>query len=313
MKKLDLKLAVIALLAGATGAQAQLTQPYLLPHYGAADGTPESVTGFSAAHQFRHSGLGTEGQSQEERDSSSASAGSEKEQRSSFEILPDYGSFSTKITKGDTYSLPLYANFKINDRIGLNVTLPVEYTEYRLPFGSLKTYSFSLNVGVPIKVLKREKGEAWNWVVTPGLGGSGAFADDPPSSQNILVQGGLTSLLSYQGSCFTLSMGNQISAYHTVNKTGAYDFTTDIDQQILRNGLKLSVPFGGRWVAEAYGIHTQFLEPGYLDYYYTFGGSLGYHMSGSKKNSYVKIGAYGELGDQGYRAAHLHVGTGWKF
>ena len=30
-------------------------------------------------------------------------------------------------------------------------------------------------------------------------------------------------------------------------------------------------------------------------------------------SSYVKIGAYTELGDQGYRAAHVNVGTGWKF
>jgi hypothetical protein len=167
-------------------------------------------------------------------------------------------------------------------------------------------------VGLPIRVLIRDEHHPLAWTVTPSGGVSGDWSDDPPSSTTYVGQGGATSMLSYECEHFTVSMGNQFTAFGTVDKSGAYKFAPDVDQQVLKNGLKVSVPFGRRWVVELYGIHTEFLQKFIMDRYFTVGGSVGYHLPKMKRGGYVKAGVYTDLGE-GFRAAHFQLGTGWKF
>lgn len=281
---------------------------YIQPHEASTDGVPTSSTAVSSTQLLTQGGFAAS-RSKDERQ---AAPGTEDNSRGSFDLTPDFGSFSTTGVKGDSYTLPLFANYKLTDRVGLNINLPVQYTEFRTAFGNLDVWDLTLNLGVPVKVIKRSKEQPLSWTVTPHGGLSGDIADDAGDSHTLIGQGGVTSLLSYETEYFTVSLGNQITCYETLSKSGSYKFSADVDQQVLKNGLKLSIPFGHRWVLDVYGIHTEFLQKYFLDRYYTIGGAVGYHLSSMKKNGYLKAGIYADLGEH-YRAAHLQFGTAWKF
>ena len=232
--------------------------------------------------------------------------------KGSFDITPDYGAFSAGAVKGSTYRLPLYANFKLSDRVGLSLNIPVQYTQFRTPVGKLNVWNVDPTVGVPIKVFKKTKELPLAWTVTPHAGAGVYFADDAGNSHTYIGHGGVTSMLGYENSHFTLSMANQITFFETISRSGSYSLTKAIHQEVLQNGLKLSAPFGRRWVGDIYAIDTEFLETAYLHRYVTIGASVGYHMARMKKGSYIKVGTYTELGS-GYRSIHFQFGTAWKF
>jgi hypothetical protein len=306
MKQLKACLLVALAWCGFSQSGRAQTSSFFQPHEAATDGTPVSATAVSSTATLHQSGL-AEGQSREEKQTTKEGA-----EKASFDITPDFGSFTAGIVKGNSYTLPLYAKYKLTDRVGLNFNIPVQYTEYRTPFGDLNVWGVTVNVGLPIRALIRDDKHPLAWTITPSAGATGDYADDPPSSTTYTGQGGITSMLSYENDHFTVSMGNQITAYTSLEKSGAYKFAGDVDQQIVKNGLKVSVPFGRRWVVEVYGIHTEFLQKFFMDRYFTVGGSVGYHLPSMKRGGYVKAGAYTDLGE-GFRAAHFQFGTGWKF
>jgi len=74
-----------------------------------------------------------------------------------------------------------------------------------------------------------------------GLAGGGS---NDYGAGSLLYIGGLTSLLSYDFGQFNLTMGNHLSAMKAISTdVGGYDVGGDLDQQILKNGLKLAMPF----------------------------------------------------------------------
>ncbi len=308
-------------------------QQLYYPHPASVQGFPISGISVSATHQLLQGGF-LDSLSHEEFDdyykgrsadeSSSATkpsgaadqvtseANSEADSRGRFDITPNYGAFTSPNLKGNTYTLPLYSTFKLTDRVGLSLNVPVQYTQFRSPLGELNVWNATATVGLPIKVIKKTKDLPFAWTITPHGGAGGYFADDTGNSHTFVGHGGLTSMVGYENRHFSISMANQITCYETISRSGSYDFTDAVHQEILKNGLKVSVPFGRRWVADAYGIHTRFLENAFMQEYVTVGASVGYHRPSMKKGSYLKIGTYTELGKT-YQSIHFQFGTGWKF
>lgn len=302
-------------------------------HPTSVEGLPYSGTSVSASHQLHQAGF-LDSMSREEYEfyeSDELDAGSkprtaakadfqagtdgnpsEPSERGNFEVVPTYGAFSSPQLKGDTYTLPAYASFKMTDRVGLNFNVPMQYTKFRGPGGELEVWNINVTVGVPIKVIKKIKESPFSWTVTPHAGAGGYYADDGEDSTTYVGHGGITSMLGFQNQRLAVSLANQITFYETIDRSGLYDFTRDINQKIWKNGLKISVPFAQRWVVDVYGIHTEFLENAFLDRYFTLGTSVGYHLARMKKGSYAKLGTYTELA-HGYQSIHLQFGTGWKF
>lgn len=290
-------------------------------HPAGLEGFPFSGTSIAADHQLRQAGF-LESLSRAELDayykaSASPDASSDKawdgsDERGSLDITPDYGSFKSPNLKGNTYTLPLYANYKLTQRIGLSLNLPVQYTQFRSPDGELDVWNVDATIGLPIKVIMKTKEMPFCWTITPHGGAGGYFADDTGSSHTFIGHGGLTSMLGYQNAHFAISMANQITFFETASRSGSYNFTDAVDQKVLKNGLKVSVPFCESWVADVYGIETEFLENTFLDRYVTVGASVGYHRASMKKGSYIKIGTYTELA-KSFQSIHFQFGTGWKF
>jgi hypothetical protein len=129
---------------------------------------------------------------------------------------------------------------------------------------------------------------------------------------------GLTSLLGYDFGWGELSMGNQLNHFESLEVTfGDYSFDPKLSTQIVKNGLKLGVPFAKRWYAEFYALDTEMLGESFMARYATVGGGIGYKFLGkpdsaNKKKGYLMVGAYANIGKE-FTGAHFQLGSGWKF
>lgn len=271
------------------------------------DGNPNSATARSAGDSYQNYGM-TFAETKEEKD-----ANKPNNDRVGFGIIADVGTFDANGIKGTVYSLPLFARFKLTDRVGLNLDIPLNYTEIE----GAKAFGIGLGVGVPVKVIPRAKDSPWYWQLTP-FGGANATGSKDLAAGGLLANGGLNSLLAYDFGVFSVSMGNHFSVHEGIPiGLGGYTFDSGVSQQILKNGLKLDVPIGKRWIFDVYAVHTKFLTAAALDQYVTVGGEIGYRLLGkadapNKKGGYIKFGLYADVGDN-YTSAHAQFGSGWKF
>ena len=314
----------LAALAGVAFSNTSLFAQYggYYPPQAALEGFPISGTSITADHELRQAGfleslshqeLNVNNSSSQADSSNSGMSQTDVNEHGSFDITPDYGAFkSSPNLSGNTYTLPLYANFKLSDRVGLNFNAPVTYTQFRSQAGGLDVWNPDLTIGLPVKVIKKTKELPLAWTVTPYGGAGGYYADDGNSSSTYVGHGGVTSMLGYETSRFSVSMANQITCYETMSRYGMYRGTPKVNQKIVKNGLKVSVPFCECWVVDVYGIRTDFLEHSYVPGYETVGASIGYHRASMKKGAYIKIGTYTDFGSN-YQSIHFQFGTGWKF
>jgi hypothetical protein len=229
------------------------------------------------------------------------------EGRVGFGLYGDVGTFDSKGIKGTTYSLPLFAKFKLTDRIGLGVSIPLNYTDIE----GAQVFGMGLNLALPIKVLVRADNQKWAWNLTPS-GGVLASASKDMLAGGALSQVGLSSMLSRDFENFTLSMGNFFGWFEGIPLTiNGVEYDPNVSQQIFKNGLKASIPFKERWVFEIYAIHTKFIDTAAVDQYFTLGGELAWKPN-PKKKRYWKIGVYSDISGE-FTSAHAQFGTVWKF
>lgn len=271
------------------------------------DGNPGASTARSASDSYQNYGM-TFAETKEEKDANKPNT-----DRVGFGIIADVGRFDANGIRGEVYSLPLFARFKLTDRVGLNLDLPLNYTKIE----GANAFGVGLGVGLPIKVIPRAKDSPWYWQLTP-FGGANATGSKDMAAGGLLADGGMNSLLAYDFGKFTLSMGNHFSLHEGIPITVAgYKFDPGVSQQILKNGLKLDVPLGNRWIVDVYAVHTKFLTAAAVDQYVTVGGEIGYRLLGkadapNKKGGYLKLGLYADVGEN-YTSAHAQFGSGWKF
>lgn len=272
-----------------------------------ADGNPTSITAMMASQTYaQYSSAPSLTREEKEAGSPSQPNGL------SLGFVADYGHYTAQGFKGDSYTLPIFAKLKFSDRVTLGIDLPLRYTEME---GS-KTYSIGLGLALPVKIIKAGKDQPWTWILTPSAGAQ-TFGSEELLAAGLIANGGISSMLSYDFAHFTLAMGNQYGRYEGVPVTvGNITVDPGVRQEILRNGLQVSIPIGRRWVADLYGIYTTFLEAAYMHHYYTVGGDIGFRFGKLKKSAakrgYTKIGIYADLADK-YTVPHLQFGTDWKF
>lgn len=235
------------------------------------DGNPTASTARSGTDAYQNYGM-TFAETREEKDANKASSS-----RTGFGIIADVGRFDANGIKGTVYSLPMFARFKLTDRVGLDFNLPLNYTKIE----GADAFGLGLGVGVPVKVIPRAKDSPWYWQLTP-FGGANVTASRDLAAGGLLANGGVNSLLAHDFGPVTLSMGNHFSLYEGVPITvSGYKFDPGVSQQILKNGLKLDVPIGQRWIFDVYAVHTKFLTSAALDQYFTVGGEVATASSAS--------------------------------
>jgi hypothetical protein len=177
-------------------------------------------------------------------------------------------------------------------------------------------YRVGMTLAVPIVIIGTLDQETpWHWQVTPS-GGSQATASFDLVAGGVLNNGGLTSSLEYdlrpKFYDITLAMGNQFTAIESMEVgIGNYSFDPDVSTQIIKNGLKVSVPLGQHWAVDVYGIDTQLLgSNNFNSHYETVGGSLGWRSSSGK--GYYKVGIYSNIAHE-FSSQNFQLGAGWNF
>lgn len=273
------------------------------------DGNPNATTASAAAQSFMNYGMTFAETREEQQDAAVAATAS----RVALGIMADVGAFNANGIKGTAYSLPMFARFRLTERVGLNFDLPFSYID----IDGAKVFGAGLSLGLPVKVVRKTKDSPWFWQLTPFVGGNASVSKDLLAG-GFLANGGLNSVLAHDFGPVTLSLGNHFSVHEGIPLTiDSYKLDPGVSQQIVKNGLKLDVPIGQRWIFDVYAIHTKFLSAAALDQYITLGGEIGFRMGAKptatkKSGGFLKLGLYADVGEN-FTSAHAQFGSSWKF
>jgi fibronectin-binding autotransporter adhesin len=269
--------------------------PPAKPVVPASDGTPSSATAIIANDIFFNS-LG------------SLAGRSASESGNSIGIAFDGGEFDFKGQRGEMYGFPIAGHYKINDRVALDYEIPLEYVT--LP--NAEFFEPGLILNFPIKAVEATSDRPWAWQITP----TGAVTS--VGSKEVIGAGALTNLLSYRWHGATLSYGNYISFFEGGTLTSNDpEFPKGTSQQIMKNGIKVTIPIGNGWYIEGYGIYTNFFQSAAVSSYYSIGAEVGHHLiwkngDRSLDLGYYSLGLYTEQGNH-YSSGHFQVGSAWRF
>jgi len=265
------------------------------PEYHLSDGTPSSTTALMAESMFYDFGS-----------LSDQMARSGKE--NSIGISFDAGTFTFEGHHGEEYGFPITGQFKLTDRTNLYYQIPLEYVE----IANTGLFQSGLTLELPTKLFIATPDQHFSWDITP------AAAVAAAGSREVIGAGAVTNVFAYRFPAFTLTYGNYFSYFQgSVLSDNDQQFPIGVDQSIMKNGLKVTVPFGKGWVFECYGIYTEFLRTAPVSSYVTAGLELGRHFVWNVEGKdvdlgYLSFGLYTEQGNR-YSSGHFRVGSAWRF
>lgn len=193
------------------------------------------------------------------------------------------GMVSTDEADGLYVSGALSSVTRIIPRVGLSFASPFMYREV----GDAKVYMGGLEVGLPIVLFKPLVGRGPLWQVTPHVVGAAAGSTDLAAGGLFFGYGGTSSLAIPLGKIAALTIGNGIYMYEGYPLSfGDYQFDTDLSQQVMKHGAKLTQALGP--VSIDVGVtYTDFLQDSAVDHYWS-----------------PSIGLVGGLGTLGIRLAY---------
>ena len=277
--------------------------------HGTMVGNPNSTTALIANYSFTEYGMAMTETAEEKEDPKEATG-------AGIAMVGDVGFIKAQGIEANSYSFTPFVPMKLSSRVRLDVGVPLNYTEV----GGAQVFRGGIQLALPILIVKRnyKEGRPWLWQVTPH-GGTQIAGSFDLIAGGVINSGGVTSLIAYDFGKFEISMGNHVSFHESLEVSiGDYSFDPQVSNQIVKNGIKVGVPFAKRWYAEAYAIDTELLGSGnFLSRYTTLGGGVGYKFLGKtdsvkKKKGYAMIGAYSNFGTD-WTSANVQFGTGWKF
>lgn len=133
--------------------------------------------------------------------------------------------------------------------------------------------------------------------------------------------GALTSRLTLDFNTCDLTMANSVSILEGQSfEVDGFSVGGDVSQQIVKNGLKLAIPFelnlptSNRVVFETYGIATNFLQDAAVQNYGTLGAQISFRVFGKADSDagMITVGAMGDFSEN-YSDGGFRLGGGFKF
>jgi hypothetical protein len=226
------------------------------------DGNPRSTTALLSSGAFRRFGLG----------GSRTRLGYQEEEVGrwgAFQLRAEGGGGMVDVDRfDDLYSaeaaLTLAGHF--GKHVGLSMTLMGQYRSYQ----SADHWDVGLELGVPIAILRPDDGSHLYWAITPFVQSAAAASIDLAAG-GLVIGGGGQNTLALELGIFELTLANQLAYYSglPIDDIQGYDFDTELDQLILKNGLKLGVHLGIFYL-DAGSAFTNFLtSDAAVDFYAT--------------------------------------------
>ena len=255
------------------------------------DGNPRSTTALAASGAFRRFGLG----------SSRSRLGYQEEEVGrwgAFQLRAEGGGGVVDVDRFDDLytaeaALTLAGHF--GKHVGLSLALMGQYRSYQ----SANSYDVGLELGLPIAILRPDDGSRLYWAITPFVQSAAAASIDLAAGGLVIGGGGVNSL-AHQLGMLELSLANELVYYSgiPIDNIQGYDFDTELDQLITKNGVKLGAHLGVFYV-DAGASFTNFLtSDAAVDFYATPFVGVGVSLGGLAN---LRFGYEADLG-QDYTA-----------
>lgn len=233
---------------------------------GVADGNPLAATAMLADHQYLVFGLDPApfplGTTTQQLDRVSAP-------RIRFDVWG--GTASTDQGDGYFVSGAIDVGMRLADQIGLVFSTPFSYRTIE----GANVYTTGEEIALPIAILPPRGSPGLSWTVTPA-GVLGAAGSLELAAGGTFAGGGITSSLSYRIGATTFTLADHYSYFHGYPiRLGDYHFDTNLEQQVLKNGIKVTQSFGGAFFVDAGITYTSFLNRAAISYYWTPAAGLG--------------------------------------
>ena len=126
-----------------------------------------------------------------------------------------------------------------------------------------------------------------------------------------LWQAGATNTIDFRiNRRLILCVVNQYSTHKSISLAlGDVEFDPQINQQILKNGLRIVSPLAKRLVGDFFVVDTRLLKEAAVDQFYTLGASLSFKAF---ESSNISLGANYDTGDD-YKAWSVGLSSAWRW
>ena len=175
------------------------------------------------------------------------------------------GYFQTRDGNAYDGQITLTSNYHINDRIGLTFATLVNYRNQE----GAQVYNIGGEIALPVLLIPSQGNRSFSWQVTPAFltGGSGSVE---LAAGGLFYGGGITSSLSYHLDPLTITLADHYSYFQGYPVgVGGYHFDTDVNQQIVKNGLKVTYALNPNLGIDAGCSYTDFLNAAKVRGYYS--------------------------------------------
>jgi len=229
------------------------------------DGNPDSATAIAANSVFLNSAMTPSDELEDE-------ASGTKPQFSGLAIGFDAGQFKAGGFSGDNYDLSFTAlNVGLGDQVRLQMPVDFNY----LTVDGAQVAGAGVTFVLPIRIYTMDQNNPVSWRLTPLAGVSGRGSIDLAGGA-ALWEAGLISSVDYKvNSKLVLCLMDQYTDNRSFTVSyGSYSFNPQVEQGILKNGVRLVTPLTRRLILDVFAVETNFLNPAVTKNFTTLGGSL---------------------------------------
>jgi hypothetical protein len=242
------------------------------------DGNPNAATAIAANNTFISQGFTPVEQTADAIEASSSTGGTATTTAAAprrfggLGIGLNAGHFKSGGFEGDNYDFSISG---LNIGFGPNVRLVTPLYASYVKVSGAQIGGLGGGLALPITIRTITKESPWAWRVTPSVGIGGRVSVDLAGGA-ALWQAGLSSTFDVKvAPKLVLGFVNQITTHKSIEiKQGDFHFDPQIDQQILKNGLRLVAPLARRVVADFFVVDTRFLQAAAVKSFQTYGGSI---------------------------------------
>lgn len=268
------------------------------------DGNPSAATAVAANNLFTSQGFTLP---DEISDGMDVSGTATKPKFGGLSFGLNAGKFEAGVFKGNIYDFGgTLLNFG-GETVRLMVPISLNYLE--LDSGS-QVGGGGISVVLPVRLRQMTREKNWNWRVTPVAGVSVRGSLDL-ASLSPLWQAGIVNTLDYRAAPkLVVSMVNQVTLHKSIALSyDDLDFDPQVDQQILKNGLRVTTPFNRRVIGDLFVVETNFLKDAAVKNFTTIGGSLAFRVT-QKWN--IVLGGNYDTGTR-FKAYSAGLSSAWKW
>ena len=155
--------------------------------------------------------------------------------------------------------------FKFGQQVGLVFSTPFEY---RYVAGAA-VYDLGEEVSLPVVIIQPHGPTGFSWMLTPTVFSGGAGSVDLAAG-GLFLGGGLTSSLSLQYAGFIFTVADELNYVHGFPiSIGDYKFETRLEQEVAKNGVKITRFIGDNLYLDAGITYTNFMQRAAVGEYWT--------------------------------------------